>query len=445
MNYREAIDYLLSLSDLERGIQKSANPTMSLGAIRSLFKRLGNPQHGRSTVHVTGSKGKGSTATMIESILCAARKRTALFTSPHLHSYRERIRFNGIPVSEQEFASALETVLPALELESQQVGADLSTFGILTAMFFASVSNRSPAVDCQIVEVGLGGSFDATNVFEKVDVAVITPISLEHTAILGDSESEIARDKVGIVKDGSTCVLARQEDSGVYEVALERCNEVGAELRYVPDLASVRTLRMDQEGQRIDIATKDAEFMLELPLLGGHQAENATTALVTVEALAGHGLRADSHAISAGLESVQIPGRLEVIAEDPLVVVDGAHNGASSRALAKALKDHLSWEHCTVVLACARDKDVRAIAESIVDIADTVVCCRLRSPRALPPSEVAQSTQLPGGLLRVSGSVAQGIDEALKEAGPSDLVCVMGSLYAVAEAKAHLASEPSLG
>ncbi|HJP40364.1 MAG TPA: dihydrofolate synthase, partial [Dehalococcoidia bacterium] len=211
MNYREAIDYLLSLSDLERGIQKSANPTMSLGAIRSLFKRLGNPQHGRSTVHVTGSKGKGSTATMIESILCAARKRTALFTSPHLHSYRERIRFNGIPVSEQEFASALETVLPALGLESQQVGADLSTFGILTAMFFASVSNRSPAVDCQIVEVGLGGSFDATNVFEKVDVAVITPIALEHTAIVGDSESEIARDKVGIVKDGSTFVLTRQE------------------------------------------------------------------------------------------------------------------------------------------------------------------------------------------------------------------------------------------
>ena len=203
MDYSEAIAYLMSFTDMERGFQASASPTMSLASVRSLLSRLNDPHLGRGTVHITGSKGKGSTATMVEGILRRKGYTTALFTSPHLHSFTERIAIDGDAISPEEFAAAVDAIRPAVEAERNSVHGNVSTFGVLTALFFWLVRAQARPVQWQVVEVGLGGTYDATNVFDAPDVAVITPVSLEHTAILGNTPAEIATDKAGIIKRGA--------------------------------------------------------------------------------------------------------------------------------------------------------------------------------------------------------------------------------------------------
>ena len=225
MDYAAAIEYLLSLSDMERGHQASGNPTMNVESVRSLLSRLNSPQNGRRTVHVTGSKGKGSTSAMIAGILEKNASQVSLFSSPHLHAYTERIAINGDPVSPEEFAAGLSAIHPVVEAERASVHGAVSTFGVITALFFWLTRAQARRIEWQVVEVGLGGTYDATNVFDATEIAVITPISLEHTAILGDTPSEIARDKSGIVKAGTTCVVAPQQDPAVIEVIRDRCEE----------------------------------------------------------------------------------------------------------------------------------------------------------------------------------------------------------------------------
>ena len=244
MDYSEAIAYLMSFTDMERGFQASASPTMSLASVRSLLSRLNDPHLGRGTVHITGSKGKGSTATMVEGILRRQGYTTALFTSPHLHSFTERIAIDGDAISPEEFAAAVDAIRPAVEAERNSVHGNVSTFGVLTALFFWLVRAQARPVQWQVVEVGLGGTYDATNVFDAPDVAVITPVSLEHTAILGNTPAEIATDKAGIIKRGASAILAMQRDLEVAGVVRARCQDVGAELTEVG-----RALRGREQGE----------------------------------------------------------------------------------------------------------------------------------------------------------------------------------------------------
>ncbi len=220
MEYDEALRYILSFTDMERGVQVSSSPAQSIESMRSLLARLGNPQMGRRTIHVTGSKGKGSISTMVDAILREAGFRTALYTSPHLHSFTERIAIDGLPVDEDVFARGIEAIRPAVEAEQAATGGNVSTFGILTALFFWLA--REAGAQWQVVEVGIGGTWDATNVFERVDAAIIGPVSLEHTHILGPTPEAIARDKSGIVKPGCVCILAPQRSPGVTDVVRER-------------------------------------------------------------------------------------------------------------------------------------------------------------------------------------------------------------------------------
>lgn len=441
MEYSEAIDYLLSLSDMERGFQASPNPVMNLETMRSLLSRLNDPQRGRPTVHVTGSKGKGSVSAMIAGILRRADYSTALYTSPHLHSFTERINIGGDAISPEEFGAGLDAIHGAIEAERASVHGDVSTFGALTALFFWLVRAQMPRVDWQVVEVGLGGTFDVTNVIDPPEVAVITPISLEHTAILGNTPAEIAKDKAGIIKAGTTAVVAPQHDPAVLEVIRERCADVGATMVDVGALYEVVVIEKHPFGQSFRLIGPNGERLMRTPMLGFHQLQNAATAVAAAEALQSRGHTIPEQAIVDGIAHTRVPGRLEVMGQKPLIVADGAHNAESAEALARALKEYFNWRRCFLVIGCTRDKDVRAMGFKLARYAELIVCTRFRNARSMDPYQMIQEIGFLGPPAVAEESVPDAIDTALAHADEEDLVCITGSLYVVAEAREHLLGE----
>lgn len=441
VEYNEALDYLLSLTDMERGFQASPNPTMNLETMRSLLSRVNNPQRGRPTVHVTGSKGKGTTAAMIAGVLQRAGNVTGLYTSPHLHSFTERIAIDGDSISPEEFAAGLNAIKDAVEAERESVHGDVSTFGVLTALFFWLMRAQVPRVDWQVVEVGLGGTFDATNVIDPPEVAVITPISLEHTAILGNTPAEIAKDKSGIIKEGTTAVVGPQKDPAVIEVVAERCAQVGARLVDVASLYQYEILEKFPFGQSFRLIGPNGERKMRTPMLGAHLVENAATAVAAAEAIRARGFTVSEQAIVDGIAHVRVPGRLEVMGQKPLIVADGAHNGESAAALATALKDYFEWRRLFLVIGCNKDKDVREIGFKLARLCELIVCCRFNNPRAMDPYQMIQEIGFLGPPAVAEESVADGLDTALSHASEADLICVTGSLYVVAEAREHILGE----
>jgi dihydrofolate synthase/folylpolyglutamate synthase len=441
MDYGEAIEYLMSFNDMERGHQASPNPTMSLASMRSLLSRLNDPQAGRPTVHVTGSKGKGSTSAMIAAILRQSDQSTALYSSPHLHSFTERIAIDGESVSPEEFAAGMEAIRDAVDAENQSVHGNVSTFGILTALFFWLVRAQARPVQWQVVEVGLGGTFDATNVFDRPEVAVITPISLEHTAILGNTPAEIARDKAGIIKAGSTCVLAPQRDAAVVDVVRTRCEEVGAKLVLVQELYEAQVLEKYPFGQSFQLHGPNGTAELRTPLLGRHQVENAATAVAVIEALRERGHTIPDTAIAEGLARARVPGRMEVMGQKPLIIADGAHNAESAATLAEGLKDYFHWKKCFLVIGVTADKDLRGMGFQLARFQELIVCTRFRNPRSMDPYAMIQEIGFLGPAAVAEESAGDAIETALSYAGPDDLICITGSLYLVAEAREYVLGE----
>jgi dihydrofolate synthase / folylpolyglutamate synthase len=435
VTYADAIAYLLGFTDMERGFQASPNPTMSLESMRSLLSRLNWPQHGRHTVHVTGSKGKGTTSAMIEGILRHAGFSTALYSSPHLHSYTERIRIGEEAVSPEEFAAGLEAIRPMVEAERESVHGNVSTFGVLTALFFWLVRAQMDRIDWQVVEVGLGGTFDATNVFDTIDVAVVTPISLEHTAILGSTPAEIAADKAGIIRPGCVCVLAPQNDSAAREVVIERCEQVGATLVDVAETYDVEVLERFVFGQSFAVHGPSGSRELRTPMLGLHQAQNAATAVAVAEALMERGIPIPDDAVAGGIARTRLPGRVEVMGQAPLMIADGAHNGESAAALATTLRDYFEWERCFLVLGAQKDKDVRAMGFKLASLAEMIVCTGVTNPRAMDPYVMIQEVGFLGPPAVAEASIADALDTVMGHANNDDLVCITGSLYLVAEAR----------
>lgn len=445
MDYSAALDYLLSFSDMERGVQRSDSPAMSLASMRSLLSRLNDPHLGRPTVHVTGSKGKGSTSAMIASILRREGHSTSLFTSPHLHSFTERISIDGESVSGAEFAAAIEAIRPAVDAEQESVHGNVSTHGVLTALFFWLTRAQVPRVDWQVVEVGLGGTFDSTNVFETVEVAVITPISLEHTEILGNTPAEIATDKAGIIKPGATCVLAVQRDPAVIDVVRARCDEVGASLVYVPEKYEAEVVERHVFGQSFRLRGPRGERELRMSLLGQHQVENAATAAAVADAIHARGHHLTEGSIADGIAYTRVPGRLEVMGQRPLIVADGAHNAESAEALGRALRDYFEWRHLYLILGVLRDKDLRGMGFQLAKLAELIICTTIRSPRARDPYEMIQEIGFLGPPAVAEDSMQAAIDTALTHADDDDIVCIAGSLYGVAEAREIILGEGATG
>ena len=429
LTYDAALRRLLSLADYERMAGLSAPaPKYDLARMRELAERLGRPQKTAPVLHVAGTKGKGSVAAMASSILRAAGLRVGLFTSPHLHTFRERVRVQGEPSTEAQFASALARVWAHVEAMGAHAPAGRpTTFEVLTAMAFDLF--REERVDVQVVEVGLGGRLDATNVADS-RVAVITPVSLDHTAILGHTVAEVAAEKAGIIKSPSPMVVAPQPAEAI-AVIEGAASAARAPLVRVGHEVTVELREHDLSGQSVRIETPVRPYDVRVPLLGAHQAENAAVAVAAVEAL---GLGVPEQAFADGLAAVRWDGRFQVLRSTPYVVVDGAHNAHSMSRLCEAVRDYLAPERTVVLFGCSTDKDLEAMVGELAGTAALAIVCRSRHPRAASPDRVADAFRRAGIDAREAADVGSALAEARAQAGPADLVLVTGSLFVVAEA-----------
>ena len=435
MDYRQAVDYLLSLSDFERGGRFQDRPDVR--PMLSLLRRLSDPHLGPFTTHIAGSKGKGSVAAMLDSILRAAGLHSGLYTSPHLHSYCERIRIGGEPIAEETFARLTEQLHEAANNEEEpDAGRHLVTFDLVTALAFLAFQARG--VQIQVLETGLGGRVDSTNVFQKKDVCIISPISLEHTAILGDTIEAIAGEKAAIIRPGSAVVMAPQAHEDAVRVVRRTAAEASTSLVEVARQYRWQRLSHDPHGQRFRLEGPQRAIDLTLPLLGEHQMENAATAVAAADALSERGPAISSEAIVHGLASVSWPGRLEVLRQSPLVIADGAHNRDSTRRLRQALDDYFSLRRAVFIIGTSTDKDVNGLAEELAPIAASVIATRSYHPRAMPPKQIATAFARLGVAAETAASTEEALTRAVAVEGSQEVICLTGSLFVVAEGREHI-------
>jgi dihydrofolate synthase / folylpolyglutamate synthase len=434
MAYSAALECLYAFADFERTGRFSART--DLAPMLDLLRELGDPQLGRVTLHVAGSKGKGSVAAMIDSILRAGGLRSGLFTSPHLQRFTERIQVQGTPVSTAEFAAGVSEVADAARrVQSRWPSRQLVTFDLLTALGFLLFEKH--ALAAQVIEVGLGGLLDSTNVFAAKDCNVITRIGLEHREILGDTLGAITLQKAGIIVPGGLVVMAPQlaEPADVIrQVAAER----GAPLLEVGRVTRLENLVVGAQVQRFDLRTAEAQYSIELPLLGKHQLDNAATAIVAVEALARSGVQLAAGAVPRGLASVSWPARVEVIRRQPLVVVDAAHTADSARSLADTLLDYLNVSRATLVVGVMGDKDLAGLAAAIAPRASRVIATRAEHPRSLPAEAVLRAFSALSVPTTLGANVPDAVDAALAGSAASEAVVILGSVALAGEARAHL-------
>jgi dihydrofolate synthase / folylpolyglutamate synthase len=431
----------------------------STARISALLDLLGSPQRGYPSIHIAGTNGKTSVARIVDALLTALNRRTGRTTSPHLQSAVERISIDGKPITPAQYVATYREIEPFVQLVDQQSeagvfggdGPRLSKFEVVTAMAFAAFADAP--VEAGIVEVGLGGRWDATNVTDGT-VVVITPIGLDHAEYLGTDLLGIAREKAGIIKPGAVAVLAAQ-DRAVAEVLIERCAEVGAQVAREGAEFGVRERELAVGGQRITLQGLSGSYDdIFLALHGEHQAGNAALALAAVEALAGAGPRSplDPEAVRAAFAAVRSPGRLERVAagaDVATVLVDAAHNPHGARALAAALTTEFRFTRLVGVVAAMRDKDVRGILDELEPVVAEVVVTANSSPRTMDPDELGALAVSVFGSERVSvepvlGQAIEQARELAEEEGTSGAgVVVTGSVVTAGEARRLFGLDPS--
>jgi dihydrofolate synthase/folylpolyglutamate synthase len=420
------------------GRSGEATPKPRLGATRRAAELLGDPQRSFAVVHVTGTNGKTSTARMIESILRAYGLRTGLMTSPHLLRINERIMIDGEPISDQALADNWADVAPYLLMVDAELAANgdaaLSNFEALTVLAYASFADAP--VDVAVIEVGMGGEWDSTNVADG-DVAVLTPVALDHTRYLGDTVAEIARTKSGIIKPAAIVVSALQATEAMDEIAsAARHNEAEVVAEGVG--FALLDARLAVGGQLIDVRGRAGEYReLFLPLFGEHQAHNAAVAIAAVESFLGNGrqMLADD-VLTEGLTTVTSPGRLQLIGIAPSVLVDAAHNPHGAQALGRALMQSFAFDSITAIVGVLADKDDQGIIEALDPIVDRFIVTRCDSTRTVSADDLAETVTAVAGpdRVRVEPDFALALAEARAEAGPNDAILVTGSITLVGQA-----------
>ena len=443
MDYQAALAYIEKFIDYERSPDFSRQARLyNLNRISLLLDLLGNPQDRLRVIHIAGSKGKGSTAAFIASVLIHAGYKTGLFTSPHLITPQERCRIDNELISESDIAFYIDKLRPAIDTVSASEFGRVSFFEIYTALAFSYFADKE--TDFAVIEVGLGGRLDATNVVTPV-TTVITPIGLEHTAILGETYSEIAGEKAEVIKHGCPLALApqRPEARVVFEkVASERNAPIvdvenfpqkdsgssGPQIIYSPDGLPV--------VQQFDVETNSESYpQLNIPLLGHHQFVNATTALAGFECLKQQGYVIPKASIYAGFKNVQWNGRIQRIKSSPIVVLDGAHSPVSMEALCQTLRESYRYTKAIFVVSLMRDKNLTAIGNIISETADVVIATQIAdNPRVMPVETIRNAWT--GICPKVTAYLTpeKAMAKALSDASPTDLICVTGSLYLVGQA-----------
>jgi dihydrofolate synthase / folylpolyglutamate synthase len=435
MNYTESVNYLLTLGRELAAPSHARATKFELTNIRALTARMENPQNKFRSIHIAGTNGKGSTAAMTESILRRAGYRTGLYTSPHLESINERIRINGVPVDDEEFAAAFTRLHALIEqmLGAGELAAHPTFFECITAMAFDTFGRT--AVEFAVLEVGMGGRLDATNIVTP-EVSVITQIHFDHESFLGHSIAEIAGEKAGIIKQGVTVVSAAENPDAIH-VIRHRAKQMNAPLIEI-DSAYRITAPNSVDGfysaEIVEKPTSDAPAIsLKLSLAGRYQLRNAIAALAVARVLAGRGFHVSDADISEGIVAVRWPGRIEKIAERPAVFLDGSHNPAGARELAEFWRDHLAGRAIHLVYGSVRDKSVDEIAGLLFPLAASVIVTAPRQPRALSAEALAEMTRHLAPLLTVVADPRVALERAISSAEPDDVVFATGSLYLVGD------------
>lgn len=399
---------------------------LGLLRITELLERLGNPQKELRFVHMAGTNGKGSTCAMLASVLKEAGYRTGLYTSPFIHRFGERMSTDGEDVSDEELTELAQAVRPHVEAMTDGP----TEFELITAMGFLYFLRHR--CDIVVLEVGLGGRLDSTNVIGAPEAAVITRIGLDHTEILGDTIEKIAAEKAGIIKPGSPVVSAPQERAAL-EVIAARCAELGCAFTPV-ESEKIRPIGHSLAGQSLSYGHWEN---MKLGLLGDYQLENAATVLETVDALRKKGWNIPDGAVSTGLEHAKWPGRFEVLDRKPLFLIDGAHNPNGAAALAECLKDYLPGQKLTFLMGVMADKDHRGILAALAPFAKRFVTVTPRNKRALPAETLRDEIAAETGIEAVAaGEVERGVRLARELAGESGAVCALGSLYMSGDVRA---------
>jgi dihydrofolate synthase / folylpolyglutamate synthase len=453
--YQDALDYIFSFVNYERQARYAYNAvTFSLQRMEELLERLGNPHHAFRSVHIAGTKGKGSTSVMVESVLRMAGYRTGLYTSPHLHTFRERIRLNGALMSKSDLVEMLERSRPAMEATQ-----GITAFEIMTALAFVYFAERG--VEWAVLEVGLGGRLDATNVIHPA-VGSITSLSYDHVELLGHTLSLIAWEKAGIIKPGVPIVSAPQEPEAM-GIIRRVCADTGARLVVIGEDWTVEGDGTDLAGQAFTVMRHAAPGAvapvahgtvpnvlpdLHVRLLGRHQLINATTAVAILWELSTQGVDIPENALRAGLVQARWPGRFEVLSRSPGLVVDSAHNTDSAMKLRAALAEWFPRpprNRLALVFGASADKDIDGMLHAFLKPdpaikilpADKVIVTKSYHPRAADLAGLADHVRTlnPNCPISVHDNLDSALTEALAWAGHDDLICVTGSIFVVAQAR----------
>jgi len=428
-SYAEAVQFVYRLVNYERTVCYKYENTFKLDRVHRILKALRDPHRSFPSVHIAGTKGKGSTASMVASVLRRAGYKVGLYTSPHLISFRERIRTDGRPISEEAFADLMAEI-SSLVTFSPEGRSSHSFFDVLTAAAFLYFHRE--AVDWAVVEVGMGGRLDATNVLVP-RLCVITPISYDHMRFLGDTLSEIAGEKAGILKPGVPAVVAPQQEEAL-RVIREVARERGVPLVEVEGRYRWERIVMQEGGDAFRIDGPEGWHEVFLPLLGEHQGLNAAVAIAAVDALRAQGVDVPREAVREGLSSVRLLGRISVVRTEPTVIVDVAHNAASAEQLRLVLEERfLKRGKFLLVFALLKDKDLPRIAHILGPIVYRAFLPYLDTPRAMPPEHIrdALSEYAP---CKLCGTPREAISKALEAAGLKDVVGIVGSFMLAEQA-----------
>jgi dihydrofolate synthase / folylpolyglutamate synthase len=442
MNYNESVRYLLTLGRELASPQQARAAKFDLCNIRAICERMDHPERRFASVHIAGTNGKGSTAAMLASIIRAARLRCGLYTSPHLLRINERIRLDGSEISDADFAASFTRVLAIIEelLASGTLPAHPTYFECVTAMAFDFFARAG--TELTVVEVGLGGRLDSTNVIVP-DVTVITQIDFDHENFLGHSIEEIAAEKAGIIKPGAWVVSAA-ENPIAREVIRRRASEQGARLVEIDEACQVVEMNAKEGRYRFRVLLSEelctgmaCELEIALPLAGRFQVRNAVAAIVAGRLLGRRDFVIGDDAIVSGIESVRWPGRLERLQERPALYLDGTHNPAGAREVLAFWRDHLAGRRIQLIYGAMRDKAIDEVAGLLFPQATTVILTQSPQPRSLSAQALAEMTSHLASVVEVIREPGAALERALEIAEADDVIFATGSLYLVGDLRRH--------
>jgi dihydrofolate synthase/folylpolyglutamate synthase len=441
-SYKKAMDYLSELTNFEKQkVVRYNTTTFDLKRMKKLLTSIGNPHKDIDTIHIAGTKGKGSTAAMLSKMLHSNGYKVGMYVSPHIVHLHERITVDFEMISEKEMVTLMNRLYAPVEKMRKKDRP--SFFEIMTAIAFLHFADNN--VDVAVVETGLGGRLDSTNVI-KPKVIGITSLSIDHQEQLGGTIEEIAREKAGVFKKGVPVVTVRQPEEAI-KILRKEADSVNASLEITgEDIDFSYRFEASREygpHTRICLTTPTSKFEhLRVPLHGTHQAINCSLALAILDKLKGEGFDIDGEKATKGLSDIQLSGRMEMICYDPRVLIDAAHNAASIKALVHAVGQHIPYDSMVIIFGCNEDKDVRGMLEQLQYGADKVIFTRSSWPKAVSPDELGEMySEISGKMYQTASCLSEALQLAQNAVGREDLICITGSIYLIGQAKKRIQPE----